>query len=196
MKLRSLLLASAAAAALAAGPAHAVTLVSATTAGASTVTDFSGDGLLAFDLDLRDDAPVTLTFSLSAMDLGGTIEFNSVVRNLTGWVQGLQTLRFELSPLTVASAGTVTRFFGGTTQSVGGTGAVALVFTPTEYFDIEIGNAFGTTPGAANWSLSAAGLNPGDTFTVTAVVPEPTTVALMLLGLAGIGAAARRRTRL
>lgn len=196
MKTRSLLLAAAAAATLTAGPASALTFVSATTAGASTVTDFSGDGLLAFDLDLRDFASVTMTFSVSAMDLAGPIAFNSVVRNLTGAVEGLQSLRFELpSGVTVATVGTVTRFFGGTTQIGAGTSAVAMSFTPAEFFDVEIGDAFGTTPNAMNWQLATAGLAAGDLITVTAVVPEPASVALMLLGLAGVGAVARRRAR-
>lgn len=195
MKLRPLLIALAAAASLVAGKAFALTFEGASSAGASTVTDYSADGLLAFDIDLRDFKPITLNFRVAAGDLGAPIDFNSLVRNLSGNADGLPMFRFGFIGTTVSAQGSVTRFFGGDTQvlSAVGDSAIALAFTPAEYLDIEVGNALGSTPGGLNWQLSSQNLRAGDLIQVVAVVPEPGSLALMALGLAGLGALQRRR---
>jgi hypothetical protein len=54
-----------------------------------------------------------------------------------------------------------------------------------------------TGPGSGDWALRAlnSGQEPNFKFTVTAGVPEPTTVALGVVGAAFLGASALRRNR-
>lgn len=195
MKLRHLLTVLAANTALLAGTAQALTFESASTAGKSTVTDYSIDGLIAFDLDLRDFRTITLNYRVSAADLAAPIDFNSVVRNLSGAPNGLPALRFGILGTQVIANGTVTRFFGGNTQILSGAGshAISLSFTPSEYLDIEVGNALNSTAGAKNWQLSNLGLREGDMIQIVAEVPEPGSVSLMALGLAGLVLTRRRQ---
>ena len=189
-KLTRFMLASATLATLACltAPAHAVSFEGSSSAGSSVVTDYSDIGKLSFDLDLLDTSPVVMSFRVGASDLALPIAFNAVVRNLIG--MGLEQLSFTPSQSSFTSVGTVTRAFGGTTLASGaGTGRVGLVFNGPEFFDLELGNAYGTTPAATDWTLAQAGFQPGDRFTLTlaAAVPEPQGHALMLAGLGLLG---------
>jgi hypothetical protein len=176
----------------AAGGAQAITFEGASTAGASTVTNYSDLGLLSFDIDVRDLAPVTLAFRIDDGDLSMPITFNALVKSFVG--AGLPGFTLTLSQGGFTTVGSVTRFFGGTT-AVGGTAAsVVLGFSPVEFFDVELGNVYGTTPAALDWKIDQAAFQVGDRLTLSVTpVPEPGTVALLAGGLGVVGWLARRR---
>jgi hypothetical protein len=186
-------IALAAAALAAAVPAQAVTMTGFTAGPGTVVTDFSAPGQLAFDLDLASFAPVSISFRIDDGDLGMPIAFDAMVRNLS--LSGLGELSFTLSKGSFGVVGSVTRFFGGTTQTSVNGGAAMLTFTPEEFFDVEIGNALGTTPAALDWSIPSNVFTAGETLTVSvmAAVPEPGTWALMAGGLGLVAFLARRR---
>ncbi len=175
-------------------PAQALILDGVTTQGATVVQDYSGAGLMAFDIDLHNGAPVVLSFVVEEADLAGPISFNAVIRNLSG--QGLEGLAFSFSSGGIAQIGTVTRFFGGQTELLGGGGELQIRFTPAEYYDVELGDAFGSTAGAANWVLQADQWVGGTRFDlVVSSVPEPASAALLLAGLGLVGRLASRRRK-
>ncbi len=190
MKMNKTFLAIAALAAACCAPASAVTLVGSTTQGGTVVTSFSGPSLVSFDIDFANLAPAVLNFRVDAGD-SAPIALDAMLRNFTG--SGLSGYTFTLSTGSFASAGSVTRQFGGTaTTTVSGPSA-NISFSSLEFLDVEIGDALGSTPGATDWRLG--GLAPGDAFTLTVTaVPEPGTTALWLAGLAAVaGLTARRR---
>lgn len=184
----------AAAALLAGAQASAAALLSYSAPAGTTVTDYSADGLLSFDLDLGSVSSVTMSFAIGTGDRLGPLSFNAIIRNLTG--QGLESLRLTLSHGDFASVGSVTRSFGGSTTVTGqGESSVLLEFSPAEFLDLELGNALGTTAGAADWTLDeAAQVFDRITINVSANVPEPGSYGLAALSL-GLLAWQRRRQR-
>lgn len=187
------LLATAALALAAHLPASAALLVGQSTAGASLATDFSTDGLVAFDLDLNDAQAVRLDFQLGTADVGGALDLNAVLRNLTG--AGIERLLIGLSIGSFEQAGSVTRPFGGGGTSVGlAGGSASLSFDSVEYLDVFIGNPFGGA-GLSDWRIDTRGLNAGDVLAITIAVPEPGAVALVLSALLALGAVRTRRGR-
>ncbi len=183
----------AAALALAAAlPAQALSFEGALTQGATVATDFSGTGLLSFDLDLRNGAPAVLTWRLEEDDLLAPISLNAVIRNFTG--AGLQGLTLTLDRGSFGSVGSVTRQFGGEASSVTGSGGTRTVmFSSAEFLDVELGNPLGQA-GKQDWTLAQAGLQAGDRLSLTvSAVPEPEQYALLLAGLAAIRLVVRRR---
>lgn len=187
------LLATAALALAAHLPASAALLVGQTTTGASLATDFSTDGLVAFDLDLNDAQPVRLDFQLSAADVGGLLDLNAVLRNLSGG--GIERLLISLSVGSFDHAGSVTRLFGGGGTSVALAGSSAsLGFAGAEYLDVAIGNPFGDA-GLSDWRIDTRGLHAGDVLAISIAVPEPGAVALVLSALLALGVVRVRRGR-
>lgn len=185
------LLAIAALAAACTLPAHALTLQGTSTTPGNTIVDYSAPGLLSFDADFGGRGFVSAEYEVEADDLLAPIDFSALVRNLTGI--GLDGIGIGLSAGRFSGIGTVTRFFGGAAQVLGaGSDAVEIRFDTPEFFDVEIGDVFGTTPGARNWTIDLTGLNVGDRFTVTMSVPEPGTLALLAAALS-LGLLARRR---
>jgi len=185
------LLASCALLALAAIPAQAATFQNAVTTGGTVVNDFSGAGLISFDIDFANLAPVTLNYEIDADDNGSPITFSSVIRNFTG--TGIDTLVFTLSMSNFDSVGSVTTFNANAIVSLNGEGNVASISFPgSEYLDVFVGNPTGE-PGRIAWTINSNALRSGDLLSITAAVPEPETYAMLLAGLGLIGAAARRR---
>lgn len=174
-------------------PASAAMLVGQTTAGASLATDFSTDGLVAFDLDLNDLQPVRLDFQLGAADVGGGLDLNAVLRNLTG--AGIDRLLISLSIGSFDTAGSVTRpFSGGATSVAVEGGSASLGFDGTEYLDVFLGNPLGDA-GLSDWRIDTRGLNVGDVLAIRIAVPEPGALALVLSALLALGAVRARRGR-
>ncbi|RZI85736.1 MAG: hypothetical protein EOP38_04020 [Rubrivivax sp.] len=180
------IIASLALCALTSSPAFAATFIGSQTTGHSVVTDYAAEGLISFDLDLKDWAPVTLSYQLTAADLGAGLDFNAVLRNLSGI--GLNHITVSLTGATFQSLGTVTRSFdpaASVALANGGQQAVVNLGSP-EYLDIAMGNALGSA-GARNWVINTTGLQAGDVLTATVAVPEPQSHALALVGLIAIG---------
>jgi hypothetical protein len=163
-------------------------------AGSNAVTDYSGPGLVAFDLDLATLSSARLNFVLEDADLAGPLSLNAIIRNLAG--VGITQFNFSLEGITFAAAGSVTPAFG-TVGSVGFSSNLAHIrFSAPEFAEFQFGNPL-AAPGASDWQLSTAGMRAGDTFSITASIPEPSSVALMLpaLCMLRLFRAARRRKR-
>lgn len=173
------------------GAANAALLTGST--GANPVEDFSGAGSVAFNLDLQDFSSTTLNFVLEADDLQGPLSFDALVRNLAG--ADLNRFSFSLQGIRFAGAGSVTPSFGSIGAIDAGATAAVIDFATPEYAEFQFGDVFGGA--GQDWLLDTAGLQAGDSFSITATVPEPSTAALVLpmLCMAGLSAAARRRRK-
>ena len=180
MKLKQLLLAAVASVALS-GAASAAILTSTSGSPANTVTDYSTPSLVAFDLDLTSFAGTRFNFILEESDLLGPLGMNALVRNLSG--KGLTDFTFSLEGITFSAAGSVTPTFGSIDQVVFTPNAAMIDFGKPEFAEFHFGNPFSAT-NMSNWFLDTAGMRAGDRFVITAEVPEPPTITLMLAALA------------
>ena len=172
---------------------NAAVLLTTTGSPANLVTDFSESGAVSFDLDLENFETTTLRFALEAGDLAGPFSLNAIVRNLSG--TALNQFHFRLNGISFATAGSVTPTFGTLGEVKSGPNYASIAFASPEFAEFQFGNPLGTA-GKSNWLFDTRGLNVGDSFVISAEVPEPSTLALMLpaLCLAGLMAARRRRT--
>jgi len=170
--------------------ANAALLTSST--GSNPVANYSGAGSVSFDLDLHNFSGTSLTFTLEDDDLLGPLTFDALVRNLAS--VALERFTFSLQGIRFAAPGTVTPAFGSVGAIDSGDFAAGIGFASPEYAEFQFGDVFGDAA-AADWLLDTAGLRAGDTFTITATVPEPSSAALVLpmLCMAGLMAARRRK---
>jgi len=174
------------------GASQAAILTTSTGAAGNTVASYSAPGQVAFDLDLARLASTRLEFTVEAGDLLGPLSLNAIVRNLSG--AALNGFDFRLDGIGFAQAGSVTPAFG-TLGSVGyGSDYASISFSSPEWAEFHFGNPLAEN-GAADWLLSTEGLRAGDTFSITAEVPEPSTAALMLSALCMSSLLMARRRR-
>jgi hypothetical protein len=191
MNLRKLCLSLAATLAFS-GAANAALITGTSGSTANTVTDYSTPALIAFDLDVQDFSGTRINFVLEDGDLLGPLSLNALVRNLSGY--GLQHFTFSLQGIRFLSPGSVTPAFGTVQQIRNTGGAAAITFGAAEFAEFQFGNPFALT-GSSDWILNTAGLQAGDSFSITATVPEPASLTLLLSALAlfSVAAATRRR---
>lgn len=169
------------------GTASAVVLTGSSN-GANIVTDYSDAGVVSFDLDLHNFSGTTLNFVLEEADLAGPLSFNAIIRNLVGL--SLNQLSFSLQGISYAAAGSVSSFSGA--QASHTSNQAVIKFANGETADILFGNPT-SIDGRSDWLLDTSGLSAGDTFSIVAQVPEPSTVAMVLPLLAGLLLARRRK---
>ena len=157
--------------------------------GANLVTDYSEAGVVSFDLDLRDFSTTTLNFVLEEADLAGPLSFSAIIRNMVGL--SMHQFNFGLQGISYAAAGSVSSFSGA--QASHSSSYAVIKFANGETADTLFGNPT-LVDGRSDWLLDTSGLSAGDTFSIVAQVPEPSTVALMVpLLLAGLMTARRKR---
>lgn len=167
------------------GTASAVVL---TGSSGNTVTDYSEAGLVSFDLDLHNFSGTRLDFVLEEADLAGPLNFNAIIRNLVGL--SLNQLSLSLQGISYAAAGSVSSFSGA--QASFTSKQAVIKFANGETADILFGNP-NMDAGRSDWLLDTSGLAAGDSFSIVAQVPEPSTVAMVLPLLAGLLLARRRK---
>lgn len=173
-----------------AGSANALVI---TGTSGNAVTDYSGAGLAAFDLDLTTFGATEIEFLVEEADLlAPSLALNALVRNLSG--AALSRLTFTLHGASFGAPGSVAASFGSIGAVERSSHAVAIAFATPEFAEFQFGNPFGLA-GAADWGLAGADLRAGDRFALRATVPEPSTVALMLASLAMFAFAKRQRDK-
>jgi hypothetical protein len=157
--------------------ANAAVLLGTTGSAANAATDYSAPGLASFNLDLNEFSNTTLSFRLEQADLLGPLSLSAMVMNLTG--VPLTQFNFVLQGISFAGAGSVTPTFG-TLGSVGfDSDSAHIAFASAEPAEFHFGNPLGVM-GQTDWLLDTAGLQAGDVFSITAQVPEPSTIALLI----------------
>ncbi|KQQ86892.1 PEP-CTERM sorting domain-containing protein [Massilia sp. Leaf139] len=180
------------AAALSFGSANAALLLGSNNAAGNIVTDYSTPGAVSFDLDLATLGDASLRFQIEAQDLAGPLSLNALVRNLSG--MALSRFDLSLQGISFLTAGSVTPTFGKLGSVASGAGYANIAFASPEWAEFHFGNPL-ALDGKNDWILDTRGLAVGDTFVISADIPEPSTFALFLpaLCMAGVMAARRRQ---
>lgn len=191
-KFAAALVAALAVSATAVGPANAALLLTTNGSSANTVADYSAPGAVSFDLDLQNFNATKLRYEIEAGDLLGPLSLNALVRNLSG--MALNQFRVNLTGISFLSAGSVTPTFGTLAGVGSGLDYASIAFASPEWAEFHFGNPLALGD-KTDWVLDTRGLAVGDTFVISADIPEPSSLALMLpaLAMAGLMAARRRR---
>lgn len=170
--------------------AQALQLVGVQAGGNDASVTLNGSSL-ALDLTLRNSAPVRVELALEAADVGQWLAFNAVVGAAPGNV--LPGLQLSLQGASFGLVGSITPAFGQLASISGDDLRQTLQFNPAETYAVDLGAPFGQA-GTQDWLLAPTGLQAGDRLALTiSAVPEPTTTAMLGLGLAALLVAARRR---
>jgi PEP-CTERM motif len=172
--------------------ASAATLSAAHVGAGNVFTDYAGPGLVSFDLDIHGNDTTVLEYTLDDDDLLAGVQFSALLRNFLS--AGLAQVSFGFSGVRLASVGTVTRSFGGTSSVSASADGASIVFMPREFFDVQIGNPL-SAPGLVNWVLDTRGMQAGERFSISVNVPEPSGLMLLAAGLGLIGAFTVKRPR-
>jgi len=180
MLLKQLLLAAFASVAVSSAASAAI-LTSTSGSPANVVTDYSMASQVAFDLDLNNFASTRFNFMLEEGDLLGPLSMNALVRNFSG--KGLTDFTFSLEGITFSAPGSVTPTFGTIDQLVFKPNAAVIDFGAPEFAEFHFGNPFSSNS-MSNWLFDTSGMRAGDRFVITAAVPEPSTISLLLAALA------------
>ena len=186
------MIAAAFAALMLSGGAQGAVLLSSTGSPANAATDYSAPGLVSFNLDLQNFSGTKLDFVLQEEDLLGPLNLSAMVLNLSG--VPFSQFNFYLQGIGIAGAGSVTPAFGVLDSVSHRADSVGIRFAQAEPAELHFGNPLGLQ-GQADWVLDTSGLRAGDSFSIVAQVPEPSTVALVLpmLCMAGLMAARRKK---
>jgi hypothetical protein len=172
--------------------ANAALLLGSGGSAANTITDYSAPGAVSFDLDLAHLSPTTLRFVIEEGDLLGPLSLNAIVRNLSG--AALNGYHFNLSGISYLASGSVTPAFGTLGGVRYGADYASIAFASPEWAEFHFGNPLALS-GKTDWLLDTRGLVAGDSFVISADVPEPSTFALLLPALCMAGLMAGRRRK-
>ncbi|WP_306476795.1 hypothetical protein [Methyloversatilis sp.] len=171
-------------------PAHAVTLESATLNGNLLDASFSTPSLVALDISLLNNDPLSFSFVLDADDItAGGVDVNAILRDVSGFGIGSFTLTTGGAPISV---------FAGSLRAttVNGELLSSDYFAGAPVAEFYFGNPF-FEDGLVDWRIGFSGLSAGDRFTLdlatTPAVPEPREWMLMLAGIGLIGVSAARK---
>lgn len=199
MNLRHTFAAALCAAALSAAfapAAQAYTLSVLQANGNSVDSSFSTTDMLSLDIGLSNGLPITLQLTPDALGDVPMLNFNAIVRNLTGL--GLERLQIDLDGGQFHSLGSAGGTFSTLALVSGSYNSASIQFSGPEYYEATLGDWY-LSGSASDFVLDIANANAAHplTMTLTATVPEPGQWALMLAGLVGVmgvaGTARRRR---
>lgn len=171
-------------------PAQAVTLESATLNGNLLDTSFSTPSLIAFDISLLNNSPLSFSFVLDADDItAGGVDVNAILRDISGFGIGSFTLTTGGAPISVVTGSLLATTVNGDLLS-------SDYFAGAPVAEFYFGNPF-LEDGLVDWRIGFSGLGAGDRFTLdlatTPAVPEPREWMLMLAGIGLIGMSAAPR---